>query len=240
MAVLAAVSTDEDDELIGTCDALTVVFGRCQGDASEPRIPQVSAWLFPGTRLRAVTDVRDAVLADPASLILVATGDDAIDPDEVRASLDPATTIGVDIDEPGHAMLVGSAVSTDQGRWLGAGAALGLLIVALTATFALGFHLLGLGRRLAVLSVLVDRPGFFWSLAARVVGVPMTVTLALGLVVSLGLALAPTAPGMSGTLPVGAIVVMTGGGLVVVAAVTALGGHSLSRASLRWVARSSD
>ncbi len=249
IAALAIGVTDGGTQVVwGSCPAFEAVLGACPATGSEydpdaVRLPQSRLWIEPGAllvRAPITTELPEVPSGAPPtsfeSIALFATDGRQLSRDDI-ASLtlryeQPQTAV----EGPGDSALAGGLVDRDHGRWFGYGGALALVLVFLTAGFALTFEMTRIGRRFAPLSVLIGSSSFYYRLAAGVVGAPAVLAAASGLAVAATIVLAPTRPGQGGLMPTGLHVALGAMALALAVVISLVAGRVTATAAHVWVA----
>lgn len=239
----------------GACADLTAIFGSCPTSPEPvppvtlPRGASLGSFLGEDASfavadpLSASAAEVDPVLAESSEVtrtitLVVSTTREPVTEREVRTDLNALTVEPPFVDVAGTLpWLMGAEIAKEQTRWVGYLGAIGLLFCVAATLLGLGLEFLEIGRRLAPVSILTGARSSYTVCATVIVGVPIVVAGAVGITVGWASALAPTAPGELASLPVGVLLAM-GGGAVLLAAVfvpvcvAAIG----SRASV-WTAR---
>lgn len=249
VAALAIGTTSHGAQVVwGSCPAFEAVLGACPTTGSEydpgaARLPQSRLWIEPGALLvqaPVTTTLPELPDGTPPtsfeSIVLFATDQHPLSRDDMAALALRYEQPQTAIEGPGDLWLVGGLVDRDQGRWFGYGGALALVLVFVTAGFALTFEMTRIGRRFAPLSVLIGSPSFYYRLAAGVVGAPAVLAAASGLVVAAAIVLAPTRPGQGGLMPTGLHLALAVIALALAGVISVVAGRVTATAARGWVA----
>ncbi|MDR1294310.1 MAG: hypothetical protein LBK59_05055 [Bifidobacteriaceae bacterium] len=243
LAVLAISQDDEGGSSVwGTCSDLESVAGVCEGVLPSTTLPvaQAGYWLVPGTPTRSIDALADLPADFAGRLVMVSLDGTRIDIDQLAAIFNTVEPTPIDLAWPGLEFAIGAEVYLDQARWFVFGGIAALVIMALTAGLALAAQVQDLSVQTAAVGALVGRRGFFLATAAGIVGFPLLGASGLGALVGVGLVLGPTAPGMTGTIPLGMVWTMLASVAVAAAAATLIGAKALQDAASAWSGRSSE
>ncbi|MDR0481907.1 MAG: hypothetical protein LBH13_01915 [Cellulomonadaceae bacterium] len=190
----------EPTALLGTCAQLVEVVGTCDGGVPEqPPIPQFLLWAPPGTPV--VTDTGLETLEFVQDVIFVSLQGLPLDRYTIGRTITDTLGYPLQVQWPDQAWLVGMRNHADQSRWIGAGGLLALSIALATAMLGLTFEVIRVARRAAPLGNLTAHHAFYLQLSLGVIGLPIAIAGAVGLVTGVALQLASTGPTGAAVMP---------------------------------------
>lgn len=174
--------------LSGTCADLAAVVGSCEAEQPpELLVPQLRWYAGATARVEALdrpgtaTSTSDSL----ATAILVSTTGEPLEIDAITARLRAEVSPFVEVKFPLEGWLASAMHMLYQSRWIVAAAALGVVIVLLTAAATMTFEIARASRRFAALGVLEGRRRFYLLLGAGSVGLPILVAALGGTVIGL-------------------------------------------------------
>lgn len=201
---LPVAGADGRPYVVGTCADLIATLGTCTGGPvpTSAKVPQTQLTVTPDFSVR-VSDDPDADAANRTGrMLLVSTDGRPLPRDLITSVLNRHVQPQLGVLEPGEGTLVGTLVTADQGRWYGLGGIIGVVLMGVTAAFALGFEVARLAERFGALALFVGRRRVFLSLGMWLAGLPLLVVTMLGALVGLAVSIGPALPGRGGSMPI--------------------------------------
>lgn len=242
----------------GACADITAVFGSCPTSPEPvpifglPRGPSLGSFLGPSATFTvgepfslSLADV-DPAFSESSNVtqtmtLVVSTTSEPITEREVRTQLNQLTVDPPSVDVADTLpWLTGAQIAKEQTRWVGFLGTIGIVFSVIATLLGLGLEFLEIGRRLAPVSILTGSRWSYTVCATMIVGVPIVAAGAVGVTVGWASALAPTAPGELASLPVGVLVSMGAGAVLLAALFVPFSVAAISSRASVWSARDTE
>lgn len=170
-----------------------------------------------------------------STLLLITRDDSPLAIGMVKASLNRFVAPALYADSVGGLTLEGARLIRDQGRWVTALGALGMLALGAGITVAAAAHSVRHSQTLAPLAAVAGHPAVFVVASIWRISLPVMLAGGLGVALAYWLTLPITAPGSGGTLPTSLLVGCLAASILVGAVLAALTARVSIAAAHDWM-----